>query len=133
MTTCNKCGDCCRAICLETTKTARIRDLREIGIEYDDSTSDRARNTCPDNLRSLIFINKHWRRISRKEAGKTAPNAEGGCGFYYKCDMLGEDNLCSCYDNRPPVCQGFPMYWMKKGEEFNSQYRNCSFNGKKGE
>jgi Fe-S-cluster containining protein len=28
----------------------------------------------------------------------------------YHCDMLGADGLCTAYDDRPPVCEGYPWY-----------------------
>ena len=112
---CNQCGMCCRAICLRYSKKEMKR------ADYSDERA---------------FIIKHWKSISREKALKLNPYLhalieeyiKGGVRLYwYTCDYLGKDNLCTNYENRLPVCKGYPFYGHDpKGQEF-LYGENCGY------
>lgn len=111
---CNHCGMCCRTICLRYSKKEMKRA---------DYSEERA------------FILKHWKRISRKKALELNPYLrtlieeyiKGGVTLYwYSCEYLGNDSLCTNYENRLPVCSGYPFY----GNEPNNEFlygENCGY------
>lgn len=112
---CNQCGMCCRAVCLQYTKT-------------EIATTDL------DENRNLILY--HWKRISRKKALEINPYLlglmneywEGSVKLYwYSCTYIQEDNTCSIHDKRPPICKGYPWYGHDpKGLEF-LYGENCGY------
>lgn len=107
MTTCAKCGDCCEAIYIGTTKTAVTQAQR--GSEDE------------------VFIRKHWRRISRREAalrrGVTATH-----GPYYVCLKFDRTTrLCTAHDERPPACRNYPWYGNEPRIPAIAAYKRCSF------
>jgi Fe-S-cluster containining protein len=77
---CNVCGACCRDILLRH----RGRWLR----------TERA-----------------FRRLCRSEPGherfEITGRDETGC-LVFRCTLQGPDNFCTCYENRLPLCKGYP-------------------------
>lgn len=117
MTTCSKCGDCCRAIRIAGTKA-------EIQATYPDDNEDK------------IFILEHWHEISEEEAERRVPglggvNKYGNRGSYFECDAFdSEHNLCGAHEARPPVCRGFPWYkeyGLGVSGETLIPFKQCSF------
>jgi Fe-S-cluster containining protein len=104
---CIRCGMCCRAICLKYSKKEMKRA---------DYSEERA------------FILKNWKSISRKKALEINPYLgslieeyiKGKVKLYwYTCKFLKDDNTCSDYENRLPICRGYPWYGLDpKGQEF---------------
>ena len=116
MTSCSKCGDCCRAIALKYSKL----ELRE-GEQAIDGAS---------------FVLEHWHRISRKEAVKRLANVDTlNNRYYYECDQFdSEHNLCMTHDKRPSVCRDFPWYdhrpldiGLKSAVKMANVFRRCSY------
>ena len=123
---CKRCGNCCRAIPIDFTK-------KELP---DDASRD--------------FVRRHWKGISRKRAFEVISSFSGlsskSLWFrinndnrkkrWYACDCLDEKtNLCGCYENRPPVCRGFPFYGVHGNTNVNSGlvWEGCGFHKRKGE
>jgi Fe-S-cluster containining protein len=78
-----------------------------LGIDYEG-----IRNS---NYSHKEFILQHWEPISLEDAIFVNPSLKEfkellDGEFFYKCDLLGEDNLCGDYDNRPGICKGYPWY-----------------------
>ena len=55
--------------------------------------------TLKENQEIIDFINKNWVVV------ETYPD-----GCYYDCSLLGADNKCTDYENRPSICKGYPFY-----------------------
>ena len=112
---CNRCGECCRVILTGIPKS-----------QFAVSGSE-------TNAESAAFIMKHWRRISRQEAVRRVPSFDTAGELYvYECDALDrETNRCSVYEDRPPVCSGWPHYHAKRRTTLNvGQCPSCVFNGR---
>jgi Fe-S-cluster containining protein len=97
---CKKCGKCCSAIWLRTSK-------EEIDLMVDDEQA---------KLLSKILI-----PISEDEAIRVngllvnfadgSFNTFGTRGYFYKCSEFDEDNkICKSHDKRPLMCSDFPYY-----------------------
>ena len=72
------------------------------------------------------FIVKHWRQLTRREGLRRAPwfadaqrgkigtvDAHGRAvePVFYECDRYDTTTRqCTAYDERPPVCDGYPYY-----------------------
>ena len=77
---CNCCGNCCRAINLEGPK-GWIKSEKY--------------------FQSLLERNQEFSRFSVLKKDKSGH-------IVFECSMLGENNMCTDYDNRPIVCRFFP-------------------------
>lgn len=78
------------------------------------------------------FILKNWTQISKRRAKKINPFLFRGVHIaeaYYTCSKLGPDG-CTVYEDRPPVCRGYPHYnhppelinqMMKNGPEYTEK------------
>lgn len=107
-TECNRCGDCCRVICVNLTK----RRMREGTVE------------------DAMFVLKHWHRISRAEARLRNPGVlpHPPDHYYYECDAFdAEQNLCTAQDDKPMVCKGFPWYGRDPNDSALKGLSRCSF------
>lgn len=90
MTTCNGCGDCCDPVWLAGDTWLRV---------LEDLANGWADRDCP-NQANLRFIQEHWNAV------ELLPD-----GTRVRCDRFDPDTRrCLAYDERPPVCTGFPWY-----------------------
>ena len=102
MSSCRRCGACCRAIALPYTKAQLRRQLAGGALDADDRLS-------------ALFIVQHWRRLSRVAVQATPPGLQPDPGYrYYACDCLA-GSLCADHVSRPPICRGFPYYSAPEG------------------
>src|SRR5436190_1374195 len=94
---CNGCGACCKVLLLEQSPE-EVRQMaaltRVLGIPSDH-----------------IFAAEHWRPLTRAEATALNPfytSRLPADAHLYTCDRLGADGRCTVYEERPPVCRGYP-------------------------
>ena len=95
---CNKCGDCCKLAVspysYEQLKQRAIRgdkfseDFVSVFVPYE--TEEKAKEVNPEYFELLNKMVEEDRI------------------YYYYCPKLGEDNLCTIYENRPSICKDFP-------------------------
>ena len=63
------------------------------------------------------FILKHWHRSSG-----------GGRNTLWTCDRLDQETrMCTAYDDRPAVCNGFPWYGEEPSADRLKRSSRCSF------
>jgi Fe-S-cluster containining protein len=83
---CARCGDCCERLWL-SVDLERLAELLE---------RDELRGTSWENA---VFLTRHWRRV------------EGDESTDYVCDAFDSvHRTCTAYDERPPICAGYPWY-----------------------
>lgn len=97
---CLKCGTCCRVattyIPFEKLKKLseqgdeRAKDFLSVFEPYD--CIEDARKVSPETVENII------QNSSLDESEIT----------FYKCKYIGENNLCTNYENRPTLCRVFP-------------------------
>ena len=95
---CNKCGACCRLAVSEYS----YEQLKQRAMRGDKFSSD--------------FVSVFVPYESEEEAKKVNPEyfellntlVEDDKIYYYYCPKLGNDNLCTIYENRPDICKDFP-------------------------
>ena len=82
---CARCGDCCDPVVMPP-------DFDPAAVEAEPGS-----RTAAD----LAFIRQHWtRRRPRDESDS-----------HWTCDHFDpHGRTCAAYEQRPPVCQGFPWY-----------------------
>lgn len=109
---CNKCGACCKlAVSQYSYEQLKQRAMR--GDKYSEE-----------------FISVFVPFKSEEEAKAVNPEyfellnqlVEDDKIYYYYCPKLGEDNLCTIYENRPSICKDFPYNPLKLLPS------ECSFN-----
>lgn len=90
-----RCTSCCKAIRLDK-----------------DAVEHLPFNTSED----AVFVLNNWVRITTDEAFNINPYLKKRfseyqitTGVFFKCNHSSE-NGCSVYNNRPPICRGYPMY-----------------------
>jgi len=110
---CRRCGGCCRAISIDFYK----RELRELARREADrlarESAHRHRREIERLLRDVAFIDRHFRRVSRRHAvalnpALAAPDYDGR--RFYTCDQLDDRGRCLRHAERPYVCEGYPWY-----------------------
>jgi Fe-S-cluster containining protein len=94
---CNKCGMCCRVICLNGS----MFDFLRLNTLNGDTG----------------FIINNFRMITREEALKINPYLENWFKnttnkyYTYKCKQFDEKKkLCLIHKNKPYMCKGYPYY-----------------------
>jgi Fe-S-cluster containining protein len=109
VTECNGCGDCCRVVTLSADKAA----MRKIRLE-------------PSNRR---WIDRDLQRLSGTEARRLLPSLPRSSSQpYYRCRWFNyETSRCDAYDQRPPICTGFPFYGHEPAAKSLGSRPRCSF------
>lgn len=125
MAECNNCGKCCNPIQLSYTP-AQLKAAGPMALEhYED----------------YEFVLTALERIPYREGIEKLPHLrQPGIVFhgldkkptmsvaFYKCKYYDEENLrCSNYENRPPMCSGYPWYGKAPKPTRPLPYE-CSFN-----
>lgn len=111
---CRQCGSCCTLFMISgNRRQLEVEALRTKGGRGEDAR----------------FALEHWHQLDRNEA-QARGIPENDSEYCMSCDRLGEDNLCSDYENRPPGCKAHPgrigQTVMKNcvfGEETEEEYR----------
>lgn len=103
MTECSRCGDCCENIFLGVNAQGFSIEQRI------DAVLEASEEELPaDSPRRIDaqFIRAHWTQTGERL------DSEGKLrGGIYACDMFdSEARLCTAYEDRPPICVGFPWY-----------------------
>ncbi len=114
---CKCCGACCKLAVSEYSYT----QLKQRALKGDKFSED--------------FVSVFVPYESEEEAKKINPEyfellnrlVEDDKIYYYYCPKLGEDNLCTIYENRPNICKAFPHNPLKLLSS------TCSFNEWKNE
>jgi Fe-S-cluster containining protein len=120
MTECNRCGDCCESIWLNTTKTRMRQSMVAVDPDIDPDvwiaigwTVESARR-ARENAKFLL---QHWHRSSG-----------GGKNIRWSCDAFNsETRLCEAHDERPAVCRDYPWYGGAPKEGVLNKLPKCSF------
>lgn len=111
MTQCNGCGGCCDPVVSPFTHR-QLRGLLPIQMDAEQRINRE-------------FMLNHLTPISRREGLRRAPHlTQGGVTFaifegrpvevwsqFYECDFYDpEAKACTAYEQRPPMCSGYPWY-----------------------
>ncbi|MBT4835945.1 MAG: YkgJ family cysteine cluster protein [Methylococcales bacterium] len=84
---CNQCGRCCKELII-VNRTTPIKTLKE--------------------FKKLTFFKPSYKIFKPM-------NEQFSDGFLrFKCQFIGNDNLCQHYENRPKMCRSFPTSAMFK-------------------
>ncbi len=103
MTVCNLCGDCCDPVPLSFSQEDARRRLET---EY----------VSPRTRANLVWVLTRFRPLTPAEAEQRRPGAStatsgGAPSHFYACDAFDPiTRTCQAYDQRPPVCRGYPWY-----------------------
>ena len=109
---CNKCGECCK-LAVSPFSYEQLKQKAMRGDKYSEAfisvfvpykTEEEAKTVNPEYFELLNEL------------------VEDDKIYYYYCPKLGEDNLCTIYDDRPSVCRDFPYNPLKLLPS------KCSFN-----
>ena len=106
---CARCGDCCDPVGLNPDVEAAIWGRKAKA----DETADP----------SVLFAREHWSPYE-------GPLRDGWWVRDHQCDRFNPvTRLCEAYDDRPPVCDGFPWYGLEEGNERSVEAlpARCSF------
>jgi Fe-S-cluster containining protein len=102
VTDCNGCGGCCDPVILPYTQievlsaTTNEEDRAWVLLDLTPISEDEARERQPEYVRRLRHLLAHG--LAKKV-------------HFYRCRHYDDTTRrCSNYENRPPVCRGFP--WM---------------------
>ncbi len=114
---CNKCGACCKLAVSEYS----YAQLKQRALKGDKFSED--------------FVSVFVPYETEDEAKKVNPEyfellnklVEDSKIYYYHCPKLGDDNLCTIYEQRPNICKNFPHNPLKLLPS------ECSFNAWKDE
>ncbi len=114
---CNKCGACCK---LAVSEYSYIQ-LKQRAMRGDKFSEE--------------FVSVYVPIESEEEAKAIDPEyfellnvlVQEDKIYYYRCTKLGEDNLCTIYEDRPNICKDFPHNPLKLLPS------KCSFNEWKNE
>ena len=114
---CNLCGACCKL----AVSGYSYQQLKQRAMKGDKFSED--------------FVSVFVPYESEEEAKKVNPEyfellnklVEDDKIYYYYCPKLGDDNLCTIYENRPEICKAFPHNPLKLLPS------ECSFNEWKNE
>lgn len=128
MTDCNGCGACCDPFVLPMGPV----DLGNVPLSLlaGSSTAD-----------DVAFYRDHLTPMSRGDGRRMTLEWNEGFthvfvndrlelrpAFYYRCDRYDPvAKRCTDYDNRPPVCRGYPWYGRGPDDRANIP-PTCSFN-----
>jgi len=106
---CHMCGKCCRVVVAATVTPKTYEELKSIADAGDESAIDFLR----------VFEPYSSVEDARKVSKETVENillALDEAGTYdeknvtfYKCKYLMDNNLCGIYENRPQLCDNFPV------------------------
>lgn len=115
---CHMCGKCCEAIHIRLSP----EDIKKMA-------EDARRRGFDDTNNDPIFVDQHWKPITREEAFRINPYlqeqhnelvSEYGEALlsdsykrlqYYTCNQHDkETGKCTIHDLRPSVCAGYPWY-----------------------
>lgn len=97
MTECNGCGGCCDTIYARSTEELRAREAPP--------------------LADIEFMEEHWHPIGTMLTT-----------IVYRCDVYDpETRRCTDYENRPPVCRGYPGFGKELTPDQLWHYPQCEF------
>lgn len=114
---CNKCGACCK-LAVSEYSYAQLKQRAGRGDKFSED-----------------FVSVFVPYENEEDARKVNPEyfellnslVEDEKIYYYYCPKLGDDNLCTMYENRPNICKDFPHNPLKLLPS------ECSFNEWKNE
>ena len=113
---CNCCGACCKLAVSEYS----YEQLKQRAMRGDKYSEDFVSVFVPfEKEEDAKAINPEYFELLNELVDDRV--------YYYYCPKLGEDNLCTIYENRPNICRDFPHNPLKL---LPSQ---CSFNAWKDE
>jgi Fe-S-cluster containining protein len=94
---CVGCGDCCDPVTIDVDTLDSVLRPEAAGPDAD-------------------FIKEHWRKVGQYESV-----------YEVQCDMFDrESRTCTAYENRPPVCSGYPWYGREPDGDLVLN-ANCSY------
>lgn len=119
---CNRCGDCCTAIALSSGVLARVGEFSETPDPRDDETWRSWWTNWSDVQRAEAI---DWWLNAQTVAGHWRSNGDGS----FRCDHF-DNGSCRIYQDRPPVCSGYPWYGETPTDDRASRLSGrCSFRG----
>ncbi len=114
---CNKCGACCRLAVSEYS----YNQLKQRAMKGDKFSEDFVSVFVPiESEEDAKKVNPEYFELLNKLVQEDRI-------YYYHCPKVGEDNLCTMYENRPFICRDFPHNPLKLLPS------ECSFNAWKNE
>jgi len=124
-TVCNGCGGCCEILSLQGKPDS---------YRYVLETPALAERLTETNRANMEFALRHLHPISVALAARINPRKawQDVHGNFYLCDRYDVTaKRCMAYDERPPMCTGFPRYGLPlTDEQFAAglaPYAQCSF------
>lgn len=129
MTDCNGCGGCCDPVVL-TYGPGDLRTLSALPAGRLEQVAGR------DEAANIVFAVEHFTPIPRREGLARAPYlSQGGktawaadhhsepvvaFSYFYACDRFDPDTRrCVDYENRPPLCAGYPWFGRSLDDPWN--------------
>ena len=113
---CNCCGACCKLAVSEYS----YNQLKQRAMKGDKFSEDFVSVFVPfEKEEDAKAINPEYFELLNELVDDRV--------YYYYCPKLGEDNLCTIYENRPNICKEFPHNPLKLLPS------ECSFNAWKDE
>ena len=114
---CSKCGECCKL----AVSPYSYEQLKQKAMRGDKYSEEFVSVFVPfDSEEDAKAVNPEYFELLNKLV-------EDDKIYYYYCPKLGEDNLCTIYEDRPSICKDFPYNPLKLLPS------KCSFNGWKDE
>ena len=114
---CNKCGDCCKL----AASTYSYDQLKQRAMRGDKYSEEFVSVFVP-------YESEEKAKAANPEYFELLNNLlENDRVYFYYCPKLGEDNLCTIYDDRPSICKDFPYNPLKLLPS------KCAFNAWKNE
>lgn len=132
LTDCNRCGDCCEDIYLNTSKARSRREVR-FGDPREDAVWEAwvagwatkgeqhaPREAFVRSYLDAVFIDQHW------HGGRPAGH---GVTDHWSCDRFDPaTRLCLAHDDRPPICRDFPWYGREPSADEGAKLsKRCAF------
>lgn len=108
---------CCSSCCKLASSEFSYQELKDRAQNGDKFSAEFVSVFVPyDNIEQARAIYPDYVNLVEKELGDSSKV------YFYYCPKLGEDGLCSDYENRPDICRVFPS------NPLVSLPLKCSFN-----
>lgn len=96
---CARCATCCKFACSEFS----VEELKQKAQSGDNFATQFLSVFVPyENQEKAKAVYPEYVEMLEKKLGKDEKV------YFYYCPHLGEDNLCTQYENRPDICRDFP-------------------------
>lgn len=116
MRKCNKCGMCCKAICLPISSFDVMKEVNPLG--------------------DWLFIKENFYMITKEEALNINPflkhwlKKRDRWRYFFKCKQFDvKKNKCLIHKNKPRICKDYPFYDgdKRKFNKYTFYTENCGY------